>query len=608
MKKVRMHRDNRAWGRLLPPFERTVRNRYFGRVAVALSCHNRTIDRLRLIWVLAAMAFGALCAGGLIALASSGEEGGGKPHLSGLEARLTGSSSSVVVTGYVRGARNVLTRYGRDCRVIRLDSSQWREGQRFRLRVPLHGSTRRARRCRAAISRRPLGHVGSRPRGAKRRPVRVIACAEELCINRWIALRRPSRATSGPHTAATGRPCPATRVMVAPGVSVPVPTCPPVSPDVPASRFVGPAGSDTATCAAGDPCHSFNRAYRVAQPGQVVEVAGGGYPSQTIEYDPSKTSPEDVYFRPAVGAAVKVDGDIDVYGSHVTVMAMQAEDTDIPYDGPADVSDVTFWAMDGRNFTIDSGQDVNVIGGDYGPASSCGGAYGGGNNGIRMNREGVMPSDILIWGVDVHDVQSYDLNACHIECLIVGAGENITVRSSRFWNCSIFDIFLQPFNGSISDVTLENNWFAAPTDPNGNVNSGRAVEFSGGGPWHDLLIRHNSVNTAINLNDGAANPQYVNTSVIGNIAVRSNPPCFSAQGVLYRDNVWQQGTCAPSDRSLGGAALPFVRASDHADLDYHLTGGVAVDLVPASASNLADDIDGDPRPHGAALDAGSDER
>ena len=186
----------------------------------------------------------------------------------------------------------------------------------------------------------------------------------------------------------------------------------------------------------------------------------------------------------------------------------------------------------------------------------------------------------------------------------MGAGENITVRGSRFWNCSIFDIFLQPFNGPISDVTLENNWFAAPTDPNGKVNSGRAVEFSGGGPWRNLLIRQNSVNTAINLNDGAADPQYENSYVIGNIAVRAN--CYN--GVTYRSNVWDQGTCDPTDRSLGGAPPPFVRASDHGDLDYHLTGGVAVDLVPDLGQQPADDIDGDSRPRGAALDAGADER
>lgn len=554
------------------------------------------------------VALGVLCAGALIALASSGDEFDARPHLSSLEARVTGSGASVVVTGDVRGAKSLLARYGRDCRALGIDSSD-RDGYRFRLLIPRPGSARRARQCDAAILARPLGRGGSRAKLAKQPPVRVIACADGLCVERRLALEGSlgyiAATPDAASTASTGAAAGPTQVTVAPGVTVPVPTGPPVPPDVPASRFVSATGSDSAACGAADPCQSFNRAYQAAQPGQVVEVAAGAYPSQTIEYDSSKTSNEDVYFRPAAGASVSV-GDIDVEASHVTFMAMQARDTDTVYDGPEVVRDVTFWAMDGRNFTIDSGQEVSVIGGDYGPASSCGGVYGGGNNGIRMNRPGVAPSDILIWGVDIHDVQSYDLEQCHIECLIVGGGENITVRSSRFWNCSIFDIFLQPFNGQISDVTLENNWFAAPTDPDGKVNSGRAVEFSGGGPWQNLLIRHNSVNTSINLNDGAPNPQYVNARVIGNIAEHATPPCYS--GVTYRDNVWDQGSCDPSDRSLGGAPLPFVLASDHGDLDYHLTGGVAVDLVPASVSDLAEDIDGEPRPDGPALDAGSDER
>jgi hypothetical protein len=215
-----------------------------------------------------------------------------------------------------------------------------------------------------------------------------------------------------------------------------------------------------------------------------------------------------------------------------------------------------------------------------------------------------MPTDILIWGVDIHDVQSYDLEACHIECLIVGAVENLTVRGAAFWNCSIFDIFLQPFNGDISGVTLENNWFATPTDPNGRPNSGRAVEFSGGGPWRNVLIRHNSVNTAINLNDGAPNPQYENVSVVGNIAERAIA-CYN--GVRYRYNAWfGGGVCNPTDIAV--SAPPFVRASNRGDLDYHLTGGPAVDLVPSAASRLADDFDNEGRPQGSARDAGADER
>ena len=386
----------------------------------------------------------------------------------------------------------------------------------------------------------------------------------------------------------------------APGDSIPVP------PSTPASLFVSADGSDTAPCGAGAPCRSFSRAYELAEPGEVVDVAGGVYPAQRIDHDPSKTSSDDVVFRPAAGEAVEISGDIDVYGSHLALMAMRVRDTDVPYDGPVSVTDVTFWAMEARNFTFDSATHVSVIGGDYGPASSCGGAPGGGNNGIRKNNP-TMPSEILIWGVDIHDVQSYDLVRCHIECLIVGAGQDIVVRGSRFWNCSIFDIFLQPFNGAIGAITLENNWFAAPTGVNGEVNSTRAVEFSGNGPWRDLLIRHNSVNTAINLTDRTPVPEYENVTMVGNIARRAG--CYGSQGVVYRANVWAQpGGCDASDASLGGDPFPFVRASDGADLDYHLTGGIAVDHVPTSISGLSDDIDGDARPHGPAADAGSDER
>ena len=492
----------------------------------------------------------------------------------------------------------MLGRFGKNCRVLRFGSSSSGEGGQFRLKVPLGASKRRARQCNVSIARRVHGRRASRSSVPAPGWARVIACGEARCVERRVALHDSVSPTS------PGVPG-AVKVPVAPGTSVRVPTAPPVPPEAPATRFVKADGSDSSTCTAQSPCRSFNRAYEVASPGEIVDVAGGTYPTQQIKYDSDKTSATDVYFRPVAGAAVNVAGDIDVYGSHVTVMAMKALATDIPYDGPANVSDVTFWGMEGRNFTIDSGTQINIIGGSYGPATSCGGSFPGGNNGIRMNRPGVMPSDILIWGVDIHDVQSYDLVECHIECLIVGAGQNITVRASRFWNCSIFDIFLQPFNGPISGVTLENNWFAAPTDPNGKVNSGRAVEFSGGGPWRDLLIRHNSVNTAINLNDGAAGPTYENTRVVGNIAERATA-CYN--GVTYRDNAWfGGGVCDPSDISLGNAP-PFVRRSDHGDLDYHLTGGPAVDLVPASVSDLADDIDGQARPDGAARDAGSDER
>src|SRR4029077_3937114 len=171
-------------------YQMTGRNQYFGRGGALGACHNPRINGVRLIWVAGVTALCVLCAGALIAFASTGDEGGGKPRLSSLEARLTGSGSSVVVTGYVRGAKDVLTRYKRDCRVLGLDSSDRREGLQFRLQVPFHGSARRERRCKVAISRRPLGPAGSGSSTAKRGPVQVIACADGLCVNRWLALHR----------------------------------------------------------------------------------------------------------------------------------------------------------------------------------------------------------------------------------------------------------------------------------------------------------------------------------------------------------------------------------------------------------------------------------
>ncbi|HEY1359585.1 MAG TPA: hypothetical protein VGF21_14880 [Thermoleophilaceae bacterium] len=476
-----------------------------------------------------------------------------RPKLSHLKATISASGKSVLVTGRVRHATSVRTAYRGNCGSRRL---RGRHSFRIRLR---RAAKRHARRCRTT-----------------RKRVLVRACRRHRCVRRKVRVR---------HRPAAVAPFPQLPKLPTPRV------------------FLSPLGNDLGPCTRALPCRSFDRGYRQAAPGYPVEVAGGAYPEQTIRHDPAKTSPADVYLVPARGAHVVVQGNIRDYGSHIAFYGMSANDTDVPYDGPVPVDDVTFAGMNGRNFTIDSATNVRVLGGDYGPASDCGGPYGGSNNGIRKNAP-TMPSNILIDGVNFHDIQSYDLDACHIECLIVGAGRNITVRNSRFRNCSIFDIFFQPFNGDISNVTLENNWFAAPTDPAGRVNSSRAVEFSGGGPWRNVLIRHNSINTHINLNDGAPGPSYSGVRVIGNLA-KDPGGCYG--GVVYRANVFQNGTCNSTDRSLNGGAMPFRRAIDGPGFDYHLTGGAAVDRVSAAYSNLGDDIDRQRRPRGKARDAGSDE-
>ncbi|HXR61901.1 MAG TPA: choice-of-anchor Q domain-containing protein, partial [Solirubrobacterales bacterium] len=224
---------------------------------------------------------------------------------------------------------------------------------------------------------------------------------------------------------------------------------PPTDPSG-ADLYLSAGGSDSTSCSATAPCRSLNRAYQAAAPGDVVELAAGSYGNQSIERDTGLTSSEDVVFRPASGADVTL-GSVTVYGSHVTLQGMKATDltarvTD-PYKFP--VSDITFRNMDARNFMVMSASDVRVIGGDYGPASDCGGPYGGSNNSIRRFAENGAPNPerILVEGVRIHDIVSYDFGPCHIEGLAIFAGNGVTVRNSKFWGNSVYDIFLQSNSG-----------------------------------------------------------------------------------------------------------------------------------------------------------------
>ncbi len=68
--------------------------------------------------------------------------------------------------------------------------------------------------------------------------------------------------------------------------------CSAPSPASGASVYVSTTGSDSGSCTATAPCLSFNRAYHVASAGQVVQVAAGSYPDESLTADPSKTGPE----------------------------------------------------------------------------------------------------------------------------------------------------------------------------------------------------------------------------------------------------------------------------------------------------------------------------
>src|SRR5687768_17674383 len=105
-------------------------------------------------------------------------------------------------------------------------------------------------------------------------------------------MRRPSASHRVPWT-------PAALALAACAVALAAPGPGPAAPRALAPLHIGPGGSDSNPCTAQRPCRSFDRAYRVASPGQVVEVAGGTYPGQGVRVDAAKSSSSDVVFRPA---------------------------------------------------------------------------------------------------------------------------------------------------------------------------------------------------------------------------------------------------------------------------------------------------------------------
>jgi len=339
---------------------------------------------------------------------------------------------------------------------------------------------------------------------------------------------------------------------------------------------VAPGGHDGAACGRpASPCASLGGAFAVAPPGAEVELSSGVYGEQRIGGEAPKRSPRAITFRPAPGAKVRFAGTIFVFGSHIVIEHMAVQDVTIGnYDqtpGRPNPTDVRLLDLAGRNFQIDSATHVTVRGGTWGPASACGGPYGGTNNSIREPTS-VVPSAILIDSVTIRDVQSYNLVGCHIEGLAIFAGRGVTVENSRFYGNSVYDVFVQPNSGPISGLLFRNDWMAMPIGLNG-VENGTVIGFAG--LSSNVRLIGNRFNYVISLNDAGLNPVYSNFRLQGNVGVLPYAGC-TLRGITWVANLWRNGACSSSDVSLHGRPLPYRNGSNGPSLDYRLTGATPV--------------------------------
>jgi hypothetical protein len=205
------------------------------------------------------------------------------------------------------------------------------------------------------------------------------------------------------------------------------------------SLAVSTSGDD-ATCARGNlsrPCRTFDRAYRQARCGDVVELRAGTYGVQMLHEVLSLSScSRNVTFQPAPGASVSVEavGFGDGVGStnapdRVTLKNFAVRKH---VNLAGDVEHVTLIGINGGGFYIQGVNDVLVKGGDWGPCDSSGPSECRAPSFITQDRRlNEYTRNLTIDGATFHD---YRITAAgdHFECLFTTGGSNVVIRNSRF--------------------------------------------------------------------------------------------------------------------------------------------------------------------------------
>lgn len=381
------------------------------------------------------------------------------------------------------------------------------------------------------------------------------------------------------------------------------------------SVYVSPSGNDGNACTSASPCATFQRGYNLAQPGQVVEVAGGTYPFQQMVYAP-KSSAEPITIRAAAGETVTIGGlaiGQDLYNS--TVLAP----TNVVFDRIRMTGNLTVWGSAdgltfqngaGRKFDIWGAQNVKLLYNDWGPARCLvgGDSTTRAGSGKRAPGQPDQPAtNILVEGGSIHDQTTADPVPCHVDGMAIFGATNMTVRGVHFYGNEVTNIRVQnntTTGQAAPNLTLESNWFEAPLQ--GNLVTKRSDSFDIDNPIPGLIVRQNTLEnqTYPDCASGcgtAASP----AQIVGNILSVHGTACGYANTVwsYNAENAWGGyggGGCSSTDRFGGYPALTS---------DGHLAAvGSADNLVPA-AKCAASDIDFQPRPQqDANCDAGADER
>lgn len=369
-------------------------------------------------------------------------------------------------------------------------------------------------------------------------------------------------------------------------------------------------------------CGDFSTAYQAAACGDTVYVKAGSYSGQTVNRDSSKDACSSrVVIAGAPGESVTVNGDLNSGQGGAFPLPTQGADhvefKDFALNGgmyvigsPLTDFHATNIDANGR-FTIQGAEDSSITGGDWGPCTAT--QIAPACPMLIEADSSITNNGLLIEGNTFHDVrcdgQEWD---CHIECMKINGGTNLTIRGNVYRDCALYDIFLKSeHDNDFSGLLIENNQFDATwNEASGGASQGRtqAVSFScGAGELTNATIRFNSFHEASVLSpdeDGCGRNS--NVSLVGNII--GGTACSEGVGQTWSYNVFLGSDPCSGTGNTTVSDFPYV--DENFDGNFRLAGSATVidNLVPTSAGCPTTDIDGDARPAGTNCDAGMDER
>jgi hypothetical protein len=403
----------------------------------------------------------------------------------------------------------------------------------------------------------------------------------------------------------------ATAVLAAVGCGIALAGSSQTAPPEPMVR-VSATGND-ATCTRGrntPPCLTWARAYAIAQPNDLISVAGGTYPGDYL------TGNKPVTFQTATGQSVVMTSRFTADNLfNVTfkgpVRVTGDVNVDLMVDGCG--SNLVFESWSGNVMAIIGGNsNITIRGGDWGGYTIPRGDSG--ITGLDRSCGSAIVRNVLIDRVRFHDVlygPESTWGGAHPDCFETsGNVDGITIRNSIFERCGNTFIGFYTDFGDIRNVTIENNLFR---------NIGPSTFWSAqvgvnaeGRQCSGFVFRYNTYDPN---NPDASEP--------------NPPPLFTCPGARIYGNIFRKGPGPQGDqgracqalgqiwsynvfetpRSACGSKAKVVRDAKFVarGTNYHLLADSPAIGWGDPKSFPGRDVDGQKRPVDKAPDAGYDE-